>query len=130
METSENWKAPSEDERSHGMRTNENGLSILTHPVDSYFWVGLGSEPDETGIPVPDEAGSLSPLRRYRGQNLVLSLPSGTDIFDIDWISIWSKGLGRSLAHVNVPAMTLNVPPALETLGIQSQVRVQHLPAS
>ena len=47
---------------------------------------------------------------------MILTLPAPLTVYDIDWLSIWSKRIGRSLAHVDVHRMALNVPPALEEL--------------
>ncbi len=80
-------------------------------------------EPDELGTAVADETGSMAPLRKYSNKTVVLSLPDGVDVTGIDWLSIWSSGLKRSLAHVEIPAMTINVPPAPENLGVTPQVR-------
>lgn len=35
---------------------------------DAYFWVGNGPKPSEDGIKVPNEMGSLDPLRGYQGE--------------------------------------------------------------
>lgn len=80
---------------------------------DTHFWIGQGLEPDEYGEAIPDESGSYDALGRYLNQTVILTLPKHTDVFNIDYLSIYSKALKRSLAHVDIPAMTLNVPPAL-----------------
>lgn len=38
---------------------------------DAYFWVGNGSEPSTFGIKVPNEMGSLDPLRGYQGTGML-----------------------------------------------------------
>ena len=78
--------------------------------------------PSSQGEAIPNESGSDAPLGRYKNESLVLTLPDHLDVFAIDYISIWSKKLEKSLAHVEIPAMTLNIPPALEKLGIEPQV--------
>ncbi len=67
--------------------------------------MGQGPEPDSDGMAVyPDDEGgsssssSSSPdggssLRRYRNETVVLTLPE--DVYNFDWIGIWSKGLQR-----------------------------------
>lgn len=95
-------------------------ISLFT---DTQFWAGTGSAPRSQGISIPDETGSTNGLRRYLDETIVLTLPPNVDIFNFDWISIWSKGLERSLAHVLVPSFyELNVPPAMEDLGVQAEV--------
>ena len=88
---------------------------------DTHFWVGQG--PDlASGSPIPDESGSLEPLGRYRNKTLLLTIPDDLDlgVSNLDFISIYSKGIQRSLALVQIPE--LNVPPSLEQLGMESKV--------
>ena len=75
-----------------------------------------------SGYPIPDESGSLEPLGRYRNKTLLLTIPDNLDlgVSDLDYISIYSKGIQRSLALVQIPE--LNVPPSLEQLGMESKV--------
>ena len=49
-------------------------------------------------------------------ETVILTLPSPLTVYDIDWLSIWSERIGRSLAHVDIHRKALNVPPALEDL--------------
>ncbi len=63
---------------------------------------------------IPDETGSMQPLKRYANQTVILTLPADRDVHGVSWLSVWSKALHRSLAHVRIP-QNLNVPPAMET---------------
>ena len=79
---------------------------------------------DVDGFVIPDETGSDQSLGQYRNRTILLVLPKMVpDFRQIRWISVWSKGLGRSLAEVIVPP-PINVPPALEKIGVQAQVRL------
>ena len=82
-----------------------------------------GLIPNEVdGFFIPDESGSDESLGQYRNRTLLLILPkNGPDFRSVRWISIWSKGLGRSLADVIVH-QPVNVPPALEKIGVEPQV--------
>ncbi len=88
--------------------------------LDTYFWIGRGYKPDASGFAIPDETGSTSPLKRYANRTIVLTLP--TNVFDIDYFGIYSKSIGRSLAHVPITFSKMNVPPAFNNLGIQPEV--------
>ena len=50
---------------------------------DAHFHVGKGGQVGPAGSTVPDENGSLDPLRRYQDKTLVLVLPNDLTIFDI-----------------------------------------------
>ena len=47
-----------------------------------------------------DEEGSSRPLTKYRRQSVVLTLPAGMEVADIDWFAVWSQSLKTSLAQV------------------------------
>ena len=65
-------------------------------PADTTFWIGRGPEPDAAGAPVhPDDVTAGTPLRRYRNETVVLQLPEGTDVYQVDYLALWSKGIGR-----------------------------------
>ena len=55
---------------------------------------------------------------------MLLTLP--TDIFNLDWFSIYSVGLKRSLAHIEItPAALVNaVPVSLEALAVELKPEV------
>ena len=82
-----------------------------------------GLIPNEVdGITIPDESGSDKGLGPYNNRTILLALPKqGPDFRSVRWISIWSRGLGRSLAEIIVPPPIV-VPPALEKIGVKPQV--------
>ncbi|CAH1976470.1 unnamed protein product [Acanthoscelides obtectus] len=79
---------------------------------DAYFWVGNGSEPTSFGIKVPNEMGSLDPLRSYQGEDIEIQLPGSLTVYDIDWMSVWCVQYRLNFGHVMIPK-DLDVPPAL-----------------
>jgi hypothetical protein len=85
-----------------------------------------GLIPNEVdGFFIPDERGSEQSLGQYRNRTVLLALPKdGPDFRSVRWLSIWSRGLGRSLADIIVPP-PINVPPALEKIGVEPQVTIQ-----
>ncbi|XP_076250589.1 protein Skeletor, isoforms B/C [Rhynchophorus ferrugineus] len=79
---------------------------------DAYFWVGNGSEPTAFGIKVPNEMGSLDPLRGYLGEDIEIQLPGSLTVYDIDWLAVWCVQYRHNFGHVMIPK-DLDVPPAL-----------------
>lgn len=79
---------------------------------DAYFWVGNGSEPNIMGTKVPNEMGSLEPLRGYQGEDIEIQLPGNMTVYDIDWLAVWCVEYKHNFGHVFIPK-DLDVPPAL-----------------
>lgn len=79
---------------------------------DAYFWVGNGPKPSENGIKVPNEMGSLDPLRGYQGEDIEIVLPGNLTVYDIDWLAVWCVQYQHNFGHVLIPK-DLDVPPAL-----------------
>ncbi|BFF91520.1 protein Skeletor [Drosophila madeirensis] len=79
---------------------------------DAYFWVGNGSEPNIMGIKVPNEVGSLEPLRGYQGEDIEIQLPGSLTVYDIDWLAVWCVEYRHNFGHVYIPR-DMDVPPAL-----------------
>ncbi|XP_055587341.1 protein Skeletor, isoforms B/C isoform X2 [Uranotaenia lowii] len=79
---------------------------------DAYFWVGNGSEPNIMGIKVPNEIGSLEPLRGYQGEDIEIQLPGNLTMYDIDWLAVWCVEYRHNFGHVYIPK-DLDIPPAL-----------------
>ncbi|XP_011874994.1 PREDICTED: protein Skeletor, isoforms B/C [Vollenhovia emeryi] len=79
---------------------------------DAYFWVGNGSEPSRFGIKVPNEMGSLAPLRGYQGEDIEIVLPGNLTVYDINWLAVWCVEYRHNFGHVLIPK-DLDVPPAL-----------------
>ena len=52
---------------------------------------------------MPDEKGSTQVLKAYRGQNLVLSLPSGKTLKNIKWLSVWCEEFEVNFGEVYLP---------------------------
>ncbi|CAK1594768.1 unnamed protein product [Parnassius mnemosyne] len=79
---------------------------------DAYFWVGNGTEPNPFGTKVPNEMGSLNPLRGYQGEDIEIQLPGKMTAYDIDWLAVWCVEYRHNFGHVYLPK-DLDVPPAL-----------------
>ena len=60
----------------------------------------------------------------YDNQTIILSIPPDKpDLHRAKWLSIWSKKIKVSLAHVNFPGPKINIPPSLDTIGVEPKVR-------
>lgn len=55
---------------------------------------------------------SLSPLRAYNEEDVILRLPGAVTVFDIDWFSVFNNATGENYGSVSIPE-DLNVPPSL-----------------
>ena len=59
----------------------------------------------------------MAPLGRYSQQTVVIMLPTGFTVFNIDWLSVWCEMVGVDFGHVmvpdnpNVPAYTRPMEP-------------------
>lgn len=70
-------------------------------PTAAYFYVGSGKSPGVTGaVRLRDGAGGTSPLRRYRGESLTLSLPEGKTLRDIKWFFVWCDDFSVSFIMI------------------------------
>lgn len=70
---------------------------------------------------VPNEIGSLEPLRGYQGEDIEIQLPGKLTVYDIDWLSVWCVEYRHNFGHVYIPK-DLDVPPALG----QTKITVSH----
>ena len=61
------------------------------YTLDTYFMVGTGSKPSPYGTKVPDETGSLAPLKKYRRESVQLSLPANIDVRYRWWCRVTQK---------------------------------------
>ena len=69
----------------------------------AYFYAGSSTRPSNDGFLVPDEKGSTGVLKAYRGENIVLSLPSGKTLKDVSWISVWCEEFEVNFGEVYLP---------------------------
>lgn len=63
-------------------------------------------------VQVPNEIGSLDPLRGYQGEDIEIQLPGNLTVYDIDWLAVWCVEYRHNFGHVYIPK-DLDVPPAL-----------------
>ncbi|XP_076043060.1 DM13 and DOMON_DOH domain-containing protein skeletor isoform X2 [Oratosquilla oratoria] len=89
---------------------------------DAFFWVGKGT-PGPSGQQVPDENGSLEPLKRYNRKTIVITLPGDLTVFDIDYLSVWCQSFYVDFGHVILPK-NLKVPPSLKMLDVAPQTKL------
>lgn len=73
-------------------------------------------------IQVPNEIGSLDPLRGYQGEDIEIQLPGNLTVYDIDWLAVWCVKYRHNFGHVYIPK-DLDVPPALG----QTKIAVSHM---
>lgn len=78
---------------------------------DTYFWVGLGPQPNSAGQKIPNEKGYLESLGRYEEKTIELTLPGKMTVFDIDWLSVWNKETNENYGSVIIPHGQ-DIPPS------------------
>ncbi|XP_015597232.1 protein Skeletor, isoforms B/C isoform X2 [Cephus cinctus] len=96
---------------------------------DAYFWVGTGPEPTSLGTKVPNEMGSLEPLRGYQGEDIEIVLPDNLTVYDIQWLAVWCVQYRHNFGHVLIPK-DLDVPPALGQTKITTTTSMPIKPKS
>ncbi|KAI1303214.1 Protein Skeletor, isoforms B/C [Halotydeus destructor] len=86
---------------------------------DAFFLVGKGEKVDhQNAIKLPDEKGSMTKLKAYRGQDITLRLPHNITVFDIDWFALYCIRFRENFGNVYFPAAPLlNVPADLTALA-------------
>ena len=99
-----------------------NDFTFKALAPNTYFWAGTGFEPDQYGEPLSVD-GRTKALGRKNNETLLLELPKGKTIHDIDYIGLYSKTLTLSLAHVKIPP-NLIVPPSPDDLGIKAETEL------
>lgn len=72
---------------------------------------------------VPNEIGSLEPLRGYQGEDIEIQLPGNLTVYDIDWLAVWCVEYRHNFGHVFIPK-DLDVPPALGQTKIAVSVLI------
>ncbi|XP_017783559.1 PREDICTED: uncharacterized protein LOC108567537 [Nicrophorus vespilloides] len=71
---------------------------------DAHFWVGNGTKgPDRQGILVADENGSMGNLNGYKGKDVVINLPKGITVHDIDYIGLWCIEFSANFGYTSIP---------------------------
>ncbi|XP_068238888.1 protein Skeletor, isoforms B/C-like [Palaemon carinicauda] len=80
---------------------------------DAIFVMGSGNA-DASGSQVPDEKGSLNPLRKYNKKTLTLPIPAEVVGQSIQYFGVWSPSKGM-LASVTFNPNTL-LPPSMKSL--------------
>lgn len=82
---------------------------------DTYFWSSVVNlQPSSIeGFIVPDEKGSTKPLELYIDKDVVLRLPEGKTLREINWLSIWSRQLKESCGDIMI-GRNLIIPRPLE----------------
>ncbi|XP_076067531.1 protein Skeletor, isoforms B/C-like [Oratosquilla oratoria] len=80
---------------------------------DAIFVMGSGAT-NASGVQVPDETGSLAPLKIYKNKELLLSIPKEVRGLPVQYFGVWSPTLGV-ITSTTFPT-DVHVPPALSSL--------------
>ncbi|KOB77550.1 Protein Skeletor, isoforms B/C [Operophtera brumata] len=111
----------------HGLRSgNISVLDAKTFYIPNLHYDGAG--PDAY-FWVPNEQGSLHPLRGYQGEDIEIQLPGRLTAYDIDWLAVWCVEYRHNFGHVYIPK-DLDVPPALGQTKITTSSTTSQTPYS
>lgn len=89
---------------------------------DTYFWVGLGPQPNSAGQKIPSEKGYLEPLEKYEEKTIDLTLPGKMTVFDIDWLSVWNTAKNENYGSVIIPHGQDIPPSQLSSVSHESRL--------
>jgi len=87
----------------------------------AFWWATKGEKQTPQGLKIPDENGSLKPLRRYGGETVVITLPDNKTIYDYDYFGLWCEEYFVDFGHTRIPHNIL-VPPSAKMLGVKHEV--------
>uniref|UniRef100_A0A8D8BRL3 Protein Skeletor, isoforms D/E n=1 Tax=Culex pipiens TaxID=7175 RepID=A0A8D8BRL3_CULPI len=70
----------------------------------AYFYVGNTRAPSNKGAHrLRDERGRSGVLRKYRNEDITLSLPEGKTLRDVRWFSVWCDDFSVNFGDVVIP---------------------------
>lgn len=108
----------------HGVKgtvyaANENtffieGFEYDGQGPDAFFWGDTKGTPTSDGFIIPNEKGTTNVLRRYNGEDLIITLPGGKLISDIKSLSVWCRRYQVNFGHTVVSGDNL---PKEKSLG-------------
>ncbi|KAE8752192.1 Skeletor [Frankliniella occidentalis] len=97
----------------HGVRGNVFAVDARTiHIRDlhydgegpaAYFYAGNSKAPGAQGFRIRDERGSATPLKRYRGKHVTITLPEGKTLHQLKWFAIWCEEFSVNFGDVRIP---------------------------
>ena len=77
---------------------------------EAFFLAGTsGSKPSKDGFPVPYPYSgvnykygdkSVPKLREFKGEEVLLTLPSGMDVSQLKWLGVWCRRFEVSFGHI------------------------------
>ncbi|KAG8175030.1 hypothetical protein JTE90_003214 [Oedothorax gibbosus] len=103
-----NFKTNAHDVRGTVYIANENTIFIKDFEYDgqgpdAHFWGDVMEQPTRNGFIIPLENGTEEVLKRYTGQNLILTLPDGKFVKDIKSLSVWCRKFMVNFGSVEIP---------------------------
>lgn len=90
----------------------------------AHFWVTRGKSQSGRGVRLLNENGSETPLRKYSGETVVVTLPDDTTVWNYDWFGVWCESAGVDFGSTMIPA-NVRVPPSPKMLGVRPEVSIR-----
>ncbi|KAK5644469.1 hypothetical protein RI129_005769 [Pyrocoelia pectoralis] len=69
----------------------------------AYFYAGNTRAPGSGGFRLTDENGNPEVIRRYRKENVILTLPDAKTLNNIKWFSVWCEEFTVNFGDVKIP---------------------------
>ena len=90
-------------------------LRLYIEEPGYHFWVGNSSfmTPNRDGFMVANDKARFDDLGSYMGDDVIITLPKGLTMFDINYLSIFNDQTGDNLGHIQFDVRNNQIPPAL-----------------
>ena len=90
-------------------------LRLYVEEPGYHFWVGNSSfmQPNRDGFMVANDKARFDDLQTYMGDDVIITLPKGLTMFDINYLSIYNDQTGDNLGHIQFDVRNNQIPPAL-----------------
>lgn len=69
--------------------------------------------PDRYGTMVTNEKARYDDLKIYNGNDIIITLPKGMSMFDVNYLSIYNDKTDDNLGHIQFDIRSNKIPPAL-----------------
>ena len=70
-------------------------------------------QPNRDGFMVANDKARFDDLQTYMGDDVIITLPKGLTMFDINYLSIYNDQTGDNLGHIQFDVRNNQIPPAL-----------------
>ena len=62
---------------------------------------------------VPNEKANFDDLKLYKGTDIIVTLPKGINMFDVNYLAVYNDQTDDNLGHIQFDLRSNKIPPAL-----------------